>query len=63
MVLWLALAYLELRHAQTDHFENLAAVIQQHRNTHYWHLLQKVCLLATQLIDPSDVLEQFVIAG
>jgi hypothetical protein len=63
MVLWLALAYLELRHAKTDQFENLAAVIQQHRNDHAWHFLQKVCQIAMQSTDLSDVLEQFVIAA
>lgn len=63
MVLWLALAYLELRHAQADHFENLAAVIQQHRNDHAWHLLRKVCQLAMQSTDLSEVLEQFTIAA
>ena len=63
MVLWLALAYLELRHSQAAHFENLAAVIQHHRNTHAWHLLQKVCQLAMQSTDPAEVLEQFMIAA
>jgi len=63
MVLWLALAYLELCHAQAEHFENLAAVIQQHRNTHAWHFLQKACQLAMQSTDLSEVLEQFMIAA
>lgn len=63
MVLWLALAYLELRHAQTQDFENLAAVIQQHRNDHAWHLLKKVCQIAMQSTDLSEVLEQFIIAA
>ena len=63
MVLWLALAYLELRYAQANHFENLAAVIQQHRNDHAWHLLRKVCQLAMQSTDLSEVLEQFTIAA
>ena len=63
MVLWLALAYLELRHAQSEHFENLAAVIQQHRRDHAWHFLQTVCQLAMQSTDLSVVLEHFTIAA
>ncbi len=63
MVLWLALAYLELRQAQAEHVENLAAVIQQHRNKHAWSLLQEACQQAMQASDLSEVLKQFVIAA
>ncbi len=63
MVLWLALAYLELRHARSEHFDNLAAVIQQHRRDHAWHFLQTVCQLAMQSTDLSEVLEHFTIAA
>ena len=63
MVLWLALAYLEHRHAQADQFVNLAAVIQQHRHEHAWSFLQEACQQAMQATDLSEVLKQFVIAA
>lgn len=63
MVLWLALAYLEVRLAKNQNFENLAEVIQQHRQDHAWHLLRTVCQLAMQSTDLSEVLEQFTIAA
>jgi hypothetical protein len=63
MVLWLALAYLEMRCAQTERCQNLADVIRQHRNTHAQRLLEAACRLAQQVSDLPQVLEQFTIAA
>ena len=52
MVLWLALAYLEMRCAQSERCQNLADVIREHRNDH-----------AQQVSDLPQVLEQFTIAA
>jgi hypothetical protein len=63
MVLWLALAYLELRCAQSDQFENLAAVIRHHQQAHAQRLLEQACRLAMQTSDLSQVLERFTVAA
>lgn len=63
MVLWLALAYLEMRCAQSEHYQNLADVIRQHRNDHAQRLLEAACRLAMQVSDLPQVLEQFTIAA
>jgi hypothetical protein len=60
MVLWLALAYLEMRCAQS---QNLADVIRQHRNDHARRLLEAACRLAQQVSDLPQVLKQFTIAA
>ncbi len=63
MVLWLALAYLEMRHAQSEQFENLAAVIRQHQQAHAQRTLTEACQLALQVGDLSQVLARFTIAA
>ena len=63
MVLWLALAYLELRCAQSDQFENVAAVIRQHQQAHAQRVLEEACRLAMQVSDLSQVLERFTVAA
>jgi hypothetical protein len=63
MVLWLALAYLEVRCAQSNHCENLADVIRQHRQSHAQRLLEEACRLALQVSDLPQVLERFTIAA
>jgi len=63
MVLWLALAYLEVRLAQSDQHENLADVIRQHRHEHSRRTLEAACRLVMQTGDLPQVLEQFTIAA
>lgn len=63
MVLWLALAYLEMRCAQSDHLETVAAVIWQHRQDHARCVLEHACRLAQQTNDIAQVLAQFTVAA
>jgi len=63
MVLWLALAYLEMHHAKSEQFENLAAVIRQHQQAHAQRTLVEACQLALQVGDLSQVLARFTIAA
>jgi hypothetical protein len=63
MVLWLALAYLEVRCARSKSLENLADVIRLHRQEHAQQLLEAACRLAMQVSDLSQVLERFTVAA
>jgi len=63
MVLWLALAYLEVRLAQSDQFKNIADVIRSHREAHSQRLLVEACQLALQAGDLTPVFERYLIAA
>ena len=63
MVLWLALAYLEVRLAQSDQFKNLADVIRSHREEHSQRLLVEACHLAMQAGDLAPVFERYLVAA
>ena len=61
MVLWLALAFLELRCVQEQGFRNPAAVIREHRQMHAHKLLQQACAMALNLGDIRPVLARFTV--
>jgi len=61
MVLWLALAFLELRAGQEQRFRNPADVIRAHRQTHAHKLLQQACAMALKIGDIQPVLARFTV--
>ena len=61
MVLWLALAFLEVRCAEDQQLKNLAGVIRVHRQTHAHKLLQQACAMALKLGDMAPVLARFTV--
>lgn len=61
MVLWLALAFLELRTMQEPRFRNLADVIRTHRQMHAHTLLQQACAMALNVGDVQPVLARFTV--
>jgi hypothetical protein len=63
MVLWLALAFLEVQCAESKSFTNLADVIRAHREEHSQRLLVEACQLAMQAGDLAPVLERYLIAA
>ena len=63
MVLWLALAFLEVQCVQSKDFKNLADVIRAHRAAHSQRLLVEACQLAMQAGDLAPVLERYMMAA
>lgn len=63
MVLWLALAFLEVQCAQSRDFMNLADVIRAHREAHSQRLLVQACHLAMQSGDLASVLDRYLVAA
>jgi len=63
MVLWLALAYLEMRCAQSETVKSVAEAIWQHRQEHAQQILEEACRLVKQTDDLPQVLARFTIAA
>jgi hypothetical protein len=61
MILWLALAYLEVGCARSESLENLADVMRLHRQERAQQLLEAACRLARQVSDLSRVLDRFTV--
>ena len=61
MVLWLALAYLEVRKARVYSHRSLADVIRLHRNAHARRLLEEACHLVLQVGNIPAVLARFTL--
>ncbi len=63
VVLWLALAYLEVRKANTYAAHNLADVIRLHRQEHARALLEEACHLVLRTGDLQQVFTRYFLAA
>lgn len=63
VVLWLALAYLEVRKASNYTLRNLADVIRLHRQEHARALLEEACQLVLQTRDLQQVFARYSLAA
>lgn len=63
IVLWLALAYLEVRKASSYAFGNLADVIRLHRQEHARALLEEACGLVLLTRDLRQVFDRYTLAA
>jgi hypothetical protein len=63
VVLWLTLAYLEVRKASSYALRNLADVIRLHRQEHARSLLEEACQLVLQTRDLQQVFARYSLAA
>jgi hypothetical protein len=63
VVLWLALAYIEVRKASSYAHHNLADVIRLHRQEHARALLEEACQLVLQTHDLQQVYRRYSLAA